>query len=161
MVLSTGNQRGGGRVCYTNLSPALLEAWGIPTNRIAIARERARRKAVVDAQYNTRALAASQVKRDRLIAEHAKAAAENQIQAEKEAQQAAYNAIKVLSAQIEAEQARLERLEATVSDSNMQRTDGGFQFVKSGAWQDLADARRRLKALRDQYRENYPNLKQP
>jgi hypothetical protein len=42
---------GGGRICYTNLSPALLEAWGIPTNRIGVARARAQRKAATDAQY--------------------------------------------------------------------------------------------------------------
>jgi uncharacterized protein YjbI with pentapeptide repeats len=152
---------GGGRVCYTNLSPALLEAWGMPTNRIQIAQDRAKRKAVFDAQYNARLLAASQAERERLISQRTNAAAEAQIQAEKDVQQAAYNAIKVLSAQIEAEQARLERLQAIVSDSNMQRNDGGYQFVKETAWQDLADARRRLKALREQYRETYPNGKQP
>ena len=31
----------GGRVCYTNLAPSLLETFGIPTNRIDVARERA------------------------------------------------------------------------------------------------------------------------
>jgi hypothetical protein len=47
-------EAGGGRVCYTNLSPAVLEAWGIPTNRIETARARAKRKAaaaVAEAQY--------------------------------------------------------------------------------------------------------------
>ena len=35
------NESGGGRICYTNLSAATLEALGIDTNRIAIAAERA------------------------------------------------------------------------------------------------------------------------
>jgi hypothetical protein len=37
---------GMGQVCYTNLSPERLLAWGIPTNRIEVARGRAQRKAV-------------------------------------------------------------------------------------------------------------------
>src|ERR1051325_4046451 len=36
----------GGRVCYTNLNPVFLEDWSIPTNRIAVALERAERAAV-------------------------------------------------------------------------------------------------------------------
>ena len=47
----------GGRICYTNLDPCLLESFGISTNRIAIAQERAEHKAVADARYRTLALA--------------------------------------------------------------------------------------------------------
>jgi regulator of protease activity HflC (stomatin/prohibitin superfamily) len=35
------SESGGGRISYTNLSPARLETLGIPTNRIAVAAERA------------------------------------------------------------------------------------------------------------------------
>ena len=42
---------GGGRVSYTNLNAALLDSWGIPTNRIETAKIRAGQKAVKDAQY--------------------------------------------------------------------------------------------------------------
>lgn len=45
------NGASGGKICYTNLSPALLEAWGIPTNLIEGARIRAQRKAVADTKY--------------------------------------------------------------------------------------------------------------
>ena len=34
-----------GRICFTNLSPELLESWNIPTNRISIAAERAAKRA--------------------------------------------------------------------------------------------------------------------
>ena len=47
---------GGGRVSYTNLSPALLETWGIPTNRIENAHARALRKAAADAQFGAQPL---------------------------------------------------------------------------------------------------------
>src|SRR6266436_3358173 len=45
---------GGGRVSYTNLAPATLELWGVPTNRIEIAKQRAEKKAVSDVQYRER-----------------------------------------------------------------------------------------------------------
>lgn len=45
-LLSEG--AGGGRICYTNLAPEVLQSLGIPTNRIATARVRVRKKAVVD-----------------------------------------------------------------------------------------------------------------
>jgi hypothetical protein len=43
----------GGRICYTNLSPELLESFGISSNRIEIARARAEKKAIADARYRS------------------------------------------------------------------------------------------------------------
>lgn len=58
----------GGRICYTNLHPDLLESFGISSNRIEIARGRAVRKAIADARYRAevfaRAQAQSQAKPD-------------------------------------------------------------------------------------------------
>lgn len=51
----------GGRVCFTNLSPALLDLWGIPTNRIEIARSRAERRAMSASQARERALRQAQI----------------------------------------------------------------------------------------------------
>ena len=42
---------GGGFVSYTNLSPDLLTQWGIPTNRIGIAAQRAADKAEQDRKF--------------------------------------------------------------------------------------------------------------
>jgi hypothetical protein len=39
------SDRSAGRICFTNLSPKLLESWSIPTNRIQIAAERASERA--------------------------------------------------------------------------------------------------------------------
>lgn len=47
----------GGRVSFTNLAPATLEALGIPTNRIQIAEARAKSKAKADAAYRQSAAA--------------------------------------------------------------------------------------------------------
>ena len=50
----------GGRICYTNLHPALLEYFGISTNRIEIARDRAEKKALADARYRAQLFAGAQ-----------------------------------------------------------------------------------------------------
>jgi len=42
---------GGGFISYTNLSPDLLTQWGIPTNRIGIAEQRAAAKAAQDKEF--------------------------------------------------------------------------------------------------------------
>lgn len=52
----------GGRICYTNLDPELLESLGISSNRIEIARARAEHKAVADARYRALVLAEAQAK---------------------------------------------------------------------------------------------------
>lgn len=44
----------GGRICYTNLHPDLLEYFGIPSNRVVIARARAEQKAIADAHYRSK-----------------------------------------------------------------------------------------------------------
>jgi hypothetical protein len=52
----------GGRICYTNLHPDLLESFGISSNRIAIARARAEQKAIADARYRAVVFAKDQTK---------------------------------------------------------------------------------------------------
>lgn len=52
----------GGRVCYTNLHPDLLESFGISSNRIEIAKARADQKAAANARYRANVLAQAQAK---------------------------------------------------------------------------------------------------
>jgi hypothetical protein len=52
----------GGRICYTNLHPDVLESFGISSNRIAIARARAEKKAITDARYRAVVFAKEQTK---------------------------------------------------------------------------------------------------
>lgn len=47
----------GGRICYTNLSPDLLESFGISSNRVEVARARAQKKAIADARYRAQVIA--------------------------------------------------------------------------------------------------------
>jgi hypothetical protein len=50
---------GGGRICYTNLDPALLAFWGIPADRIETAKARAGQKAASDAKWRLKQQAAT------------------------------------------------------------------------------------------------------
>jgi hypothetical protein len=52
----------GGRICYTNLHPDVLESFGISSNRITIARARAQKKAFTDARYRAVVFAKEQTK---------------------------------------------------------------------------------------------------
>lgn len=52
----------GGRICYTNLAPDLLESLGISSNRIEVARARAQKKAIADARYHSQVIVESRSK---------------------------------------------------------------------------------------------------
>ena len=113
----------GGRVCYTNLHPAFMEAWGIPTNRIGIARARAERKAVSDAQFR----AARQLQAQADFAARAK---ENALEADAaprraraEQMKADADAISTLAEQIENAKLLLRRAVAVAHDYNNGRCD--------------------------------------
>src|SRR5437879_5375932 len=67
VVYAEAQSTGGGRVSYTNLAPATLEALLIPTNRIALAAARAVSKTRTDREY---------------LAAQARAAAEQKAKAE-------------------------------------------------------------------------------
>lgn len=47
----------GGRICYTNLDPEVLQSFGISSNRIEVARVRAQKKALADARYRSQVIA--------------------------------------------------------------------------------------------------------
>jgi hypothetical protein len=64
-------QGSGGRICYTNLDADFLDRLGIPSERIATARDRAGHKAVADARY--RAELAAQARAQRLAKQKAQA----------------------------------------------------------------------------------------
>ena len=59
----------GGRICYTNLHPDLLESFGISSNRIEVARVRAEQKAIADARYHAWFLSEARAKLSALNAQ--------------------------------------------------------------------------------------------
>ncbi|HLH53911.1 MAG TPA: hypothetical protein VKY92_09880 [Verrucomicrobiae bacterium] len=89
-----------GRVSYTNLAPELIESWGIPTNRIALAKARAERRAKAkSAELSSAAEEADQRERDLKQAAIANAKAQK-IRAINDAYQAKVDQINALKAAI-------------------------------------------------------------
>src|SRR5262249_4008370 len=111
-------ESGAGRVCYTNLNQKLLEAWGIPTNRIEIPRARAEHRASSSAQEKARALKQALLDtaaRAKTEAEEANTAPSKAKAAQMEADA---QAIANLEQQIRDAKARMRRAKALVHDYN-------------------------------------------
>lgn len=117
---------GGGRISYTNLDVALLDSWGIPTNRIETAKTRAGQKAVKDAQY--RAFLEKAARGDPAKAAEFYAEVERKRKAQAAAQalaQAAMDRQREIQA-LEDAQRELDRQRALAADIN---NAGGSVFV--------------------------------
>lgn len=108
----------GGRVCYTNLDPLLLESLGIPTNRIKVAQARAESRA--ESERKARLVMTAEAQAQQV--DQAKAAAQEeaaaQIRALAQQKQADAEAISALDAQIATARARLRRAKAMAHDYN-------------------------------------------
>jgi hypothetical protein len=145
------DSEGLGSVSYTNLAPALLEEWGIPTNRIAEARQRAQRRAAFDALDRINAATRAQQDLARLSDQQAEAA---RTQA-KNAQQEELQRIKQLEAQCNAERLYLTKLQRNV-DMNNALNDGSKTFwVDPNRYNRLDDTEAELQKLKDEYVEKY------
>jgi len=109
---------GGGRICYTNLAPALLEAWGIPTNRIAAARARLEQQAAAGAQIRFMVLTNAQQQ----TIQKAEAAADREVALKLEAglqlKKAEAQAIEQLAARIEDAKLLVRKAKAAAHDFN-------------------------------------------
>jgi|SRR5579862_2270286 len=149
---------GGGRVCYTNLNPAMLEAWGIPTNRIEIARTRAARKALSDARERVEAQIQAQedvVSRAKTAAQEAAVAALN---ASEEQWKARAEAIERLTKQIEDAKLLLRRAKAAAHDYNQANRYNRLAprfYVKESERVKIAEAEVRLKKMKADFVTKY------
>jgi hypothetical protein len=150
----------GGRVCYTNLDPALLKEWGIPLERIEIARLRAGHKAVSDAQY--RAARDAQNSIDLQAQQDAKARwnAEAPARAREAQRQADLEAIKAFEAQIEEadSQARHASAVTPVAASGDPAYVGAVMAQRAqvnSAIEDVNDAKKKLRRMKADYAEKY------
>jgi regulator of protease activity HflC (stomatin/prohibitin superfamily) len=151
-------ESGGGRVCYTNLSPMLLEAWGIPTNRIEIARARVERRASSSAQEKAWAL--KQAQQD--TAARAKADAEEAAMAPRKAkaeQMAAdAQAIANLEQQIRDAKARMRRAKAVAHDYNKANLYNDYAptlYVRESEKVKIAEAEDWLKKMKADFALKY------
>jgi hypothetical protein len=149
---------GGGRVCYTNLNPALLEAWEIPTNRIGIARARAERKALSDARDRVEA----QIQAQQDIASRAKTAAQEAAaiahKAAGEQRKADAEAIERLTKQIEETKQLLRRAKAAAHDYNQANRYNRLApryYVKESERVRIEEAEMRLKKMKADFATKY------
>lgn len=149
---------GGGRVCYTNLNPALLEAWGIPTNRIGIARGRAQRNAI----SNARDRVESQIQAQEEFAARAKTAeqeaATSALQARGEQMKSDSEAIERLTKQIEDAKVLLRRAKASAHDYNQANHYNGSAprlYVKDSERVKIEEAQTLLKKMKAEFAAKY------
>lgn len=148
----------GGRVCYTNLPPRLLQSWGINTNRIDLALARAQRKATADAHYRSVAAMESTVALKHYREAQARAAAQGPAR-EREAQREADLAkIESLRQQIYVARDSLRHMEVAAQQANLARIDNPnapFFYVKENTRIDLINDEKRLQQLEEQYAAKY------
>lgn len=148
------DESGGGRVCFTNLHPALLQSWSIPLKRIELARERAGRKAINDAKVRAelaaQAAAQWQAKQE-TFKQWAAIEAAKQHSAQ---QQADLARLQLMAAQIAAARNQLKHEEAYVADfnmANMYNEDAPTLFIRQSARVTVEDA----QAIFDQAQAAY------
>lgn len=148
----------GGRVIFTNLSPELIESWGIPTNRIAIARERAAKSAAnhsamlheraIDAQ--SEAIAKESQRRAWEAGAPARALLQ-QIQTD-------LKAIEDLQAWIETSKSQIRRARAAAADynsANLYNDYAPYVYIKQSSQVEVDEAETRLARMRFAFNSKY------
>jgi hypothetical protein len=147
---------GAGLVSFTNLSSALLESLGIPGERIEQAKARAAQRAASDAQRRAAIAAQSKVEQEA----NAKWRAEAPARAREAQRKADLEAIKTLEAQIEVADSQVRHADAVAPTM----AGGDPAYVEAAmaqrarvnlASEDIADAKIRLKKMKDAYAEKY------
>ena len=148
----------GGRVCYTNLHPLLLEGWGIPTNRVAIARARAEHQALISAQARAWALKQAQMGATARAKADAQEAAVAPLQARAAQMKADAEAIAALEQQISDAKARMRRAKAAAHDfnrANRYNDSAPTLFVRDGERVKIEEAEDRLAKLKADFAIKY------
>jgi hypothetical protein len=154
----------GGRVCYTNLHPALLQDWGIPTNRIQSARARAEQKTLADARYRAvaaeEAQARAMAKAKETAAWEAGAAA-RALQAQRRIDQ---EAIESLHLQIEGAKSRMRKAQAVAHDYNKANSGNRAAprlYIKETERVKIKEAEEQLKKMHREFSLKYGKIDRP
>ena len=151
----------GGRICYTNLHPDLLESWGIETNRIGVALARAQRKAVADARYRAFAAAQAQARLRAEKDEKVRLAAQAE-EIEREVQrQSELAQIKRLREQVDIARSSLRHAETAAKDANAANSNNPaapYYYVRDSVRVELEDAEGMLQKLEGQYTAKYGKI---
>jgi hypothetical protein len=151
-------ESGGGRVCYTNLNPVLLEAWGIPTNRIEIARARVEQRASSSAQEKVWALKQAQLDTAARAKADADEAATAPSKAKAEQMAADAQAIANLEQQIRDAKVRMRRAKALAHDYNKANLYNDYAptlYVREGEKVKIQEAEDQLKKMKADFALKY------
>jgi hypothetical protein len=147
-----------GRVSYTNLSTAFLDAWDIPTNRIGVARKRAEHRAVLEARERLEVQIQAEAQRltegDALAWEATNAP----LRAWGEQRQKESEAIDELEKQIELAKIRLHRAQAMAHDYNHANLHNSYApriYVKDTTRLQIQEAEARLKKMKAEFTLKY------
>jgi hypothetical protein len=152
------NGSSGGRVCYTNLDPLLLERWGISTNRIEIARSRAARKAAVEAASRAQAIARARAEATAKAKQDADLRAVAAAKALEEQKKSDLETMEKLEAQIEDAKAQIRRAEAIAHDYNHANTfndSAPHLYIKDTERLKIKEAEIQLKRMKSEFARKY------
>jgi hypothetical protein len=152
------NAANGGRVCYTNLQPALLEVWGIPTNRIDSARARAAQKALAAAKYQALAAADAQAVVIAKAKEDAEWQARALTRALSEQKKSDLEAIESLELQIERAKTQMRRAQAIAHDYNQANAfnrSAPHVYIKDTERAKIKEAEAQLKRMKREFALKY------
>jgi hypothetical protein len=150
----------GGRVCYTNIDCAIITDWGIPSNRVSIAKERADRKALADAAYRAQRNAAAHADEVARVERISKSEADQAKSAAMQERDAALNQIAVLEIQIAEAKAKMRRAKAIAHDYNAANTYNDYAptvYIKATEQLKIDEAEQRLEGMKNEFRLKYPN----
>jgi hypothetical protein len=153
----------GGRICYTNLDPLLLEAWGIPTKRISIALARSEHRSVSEARYRHAKMAEARAQLAAKQKAKTLAATDAALKAFAEQRKADAQAISSLRQQIVDGRVRLLKAQATQGipqdgeSSNLYSVHTPFVFVTETEWLTIAQAEARLEKKEADFALKYTN----
>lgn len=148
----------GGRVCYTNLHPALLKEWGIPSNRIDIARTRAQRKAIDRANYHAIAVAEARAQAVAKAKEDAELKAAAEVKAVSERKKSDLEAIEDLERQIESAKSRMRKAKAIAHDYNEANAGNDYAprvYIKETERVKIQEAEAQLKRMKREFAVRY------
>ncbi len=146
----------GGRALYTTLEPAFLVSLGIPTNRIASAKEWAYRKAQENAKYRQAWAIEAEREHQAQVARNLEYEAEKAKQAAMAQQQADLQAINDLAARIDRESAALDQAEANADDQST-ADPNNIYYVPNDSKRHLAirNEARQLQQMQADYDKKY------
>jgi hypothetical protein len=150
----------GGRICYTNIHPRLLEAWGISTNRIEIAAMRAANKAAADAQFRALRLKSAQAELEVRRKQDLEWRAGEPARKREEQKQADLTAIQVLRQRLELAQDRVDTADAVTpvqaaGDPDFVNAVMAKRFQVNLAQVEVNRAKKQLDALEAEYDRKY------